>query len=184
MAFTTTYAAYIKSDYLRDRTVNQTGSFPSRVATITEPVTASTETATSQDVIEVAALGTECQTARIIPIGIGADNATLSVRVLGWTRVFVIGATPLWVPTILCEYLCTLSTAVGVDGSGVLATERFADTLTLVANRGVNNQDTTVFSPTNDTPGNFIVNLRGSQKIEICYSMGTATSGNSIVQFI
>jgi hypothetical protein len=173
--------------YQRDRSVNATGSFPSRIPTTTVPATVVPQTVTSQDVYDLAATGIKPVSARIIPFGTGSATQTFSVRVIGWTDAqptFGTSSAVLWVPTILCEYLCTLSTAVGVAGSAVLDTERFVDTLSLVANRGTDGQDTTRLSPTGNLLANFVVNLRGSKMIELCYSVGTNTDCNALVQFI
>lgn len=187
MAFSTVVSATSQNQFMRDRSVNATGSFPSRVPTTTAPTTIVPQTVTSQDIFDNVTNGQTAINARIVPFGVGSATQTFSIRVIGWTdAVPAAGSagTTLWIPTILCEYLCTLCTAVGVAGSAVLDTENFVDTLSLVANRGTDGQDTTKFSTGNNLISNFIVDLKGSKKIEILYSVGTNTSCNSLVQWI
>jgi hypothetical protein len=77
-----------------------------------------------------------------------------------------------------------LGTAVGVANAAVLDTEKFCDTISLVANRGTDGQDTTKASPTNNLVAQFLVDLKGSKRIELCYSVGTNTDCNALVQFL
>lgn len=187
MAFSTVVSATSQNQFMRDRSVNATGGFPTRVPTTSLPATVVPQTATSQDIFDNVTNGQTAINARIVPFGVGAATTTFSIRVIGWTDAVPAAGTSgttLWIPTILCEYLCTLCTAVGVAGSSVLDTENFVDTLSLVANRGTDGQDTTKFSTGNNLISNFIVDLKGSKKIEICYSVGTNTSCNSLVQWI
>lgn len=173
--------------FQRDRSVNATGSFPSRIPTIAAPATVSPQTVTSQDVYDLVAMGLSPSNARIIPFGTGSATNTFSVRVIGWIDSQPVAGSSnavLWVPTVLCEYLCTLGTAVGVANAAVLDTEKFCDTISLVANRGTDGQDTTKASPTNNLVAQFLVDLKGSKRIELCYSVGTNTDCNALVQFL
>lgn len=133
------------------------------------------------------------------PIGVGADNDAYSLRVIGWRRLgngAVTGFQTIWVPSIIAEVSCTLSGAVGVANSPVLATERFADTITIVAARQLVAIDTDsagaasrgtvqILSPTNDTPGFFTAELCGCEKIELLFDQTTNTpTGNALVAFL
>ncbi len=121
------------------------------------------------------------------PIGTGSDNDAFSLRVWSWRRIGS-GDSPnvLWIPTILTEVSCTVCATVGVALSPVLATERFVDTITLVAARsrvqtGADGASATtliepeIFSPTNDLIGFFITHLLGSQKLELDFDETTNT---------
>lgn len=123
---------------------------------------------------------------RASPYGAGTDGQTFSVRVVGWKPVPNLTAGEfLWVPTILTEYACTLSAFVGVAGQVIDENQRFADTLALVANvGGTDGQNTTKYSPANDTPGWFVVDLQGSEKIEFLFDMTGATSGNAVCHYL
>ncbi len=134
-------------------------SFASKVPTTTEP--------TSDGVVELAKTSLAPTWLMLIPYATAGDNDTADVRVIGWRRVTA-SAVTLWVPTILLQFSATFSTAVGVAGSPVLATQRFADTLSDPATGmgaiGVNCQPS---SPANNTPGHYLFDARGCQKVEV-----------------
>lgn len=107
-----------------------TSSFASRIPTITEP--------TNDGVLDIKGDGLVVPSQMlIIPYGLGADDDAADMRVIGWRHAGPVdlqgGTRALWIPTILGEFNCTFSTAVGVAGSFVLNTERFADTITIQA---------------------------------------------------
>lgn len=112
---------------------------------------------------------------RVFPFGAGVDNSTLTVRLIGWSLV---GA--LWVPSVLCQFDATLSTAVGVSGSDVTDTERFADTVAdpTIGAAGVTCQP---YSPANNIPGFMLLDACGCTLFQLDTSVGTATSGNALV---
>lgn len=144
-------------------------AYASRIPTVTAP--------SSDGVINLVpgTSGVTPSTLLVMPFGAGADNSTISVRVLGWVNI---GS--LWIPTVLCEYDCTLSAAVGIAGQSVINTDRIADGFSLVANQGVDAQGTTKVAPANDTPGHFTVNVKGCKKVELVYKVGTATNANAL----
>ena len=167
-------------DFKKARTTNQTsGAFVSKVATATEPI-GDAGTATGASIIE---LGQDSNLSRsvlkILPYGVGSDDNTMSVRVIGWSKAGP-EATRLWIPVVLCELACTLSTAVGVASKYVLDTDRFADAMTLT----FGNTNVSVELPTQ--PANTIaiakVTLVDFQKLELSFSTGaSATSCNALV---
>lgn len=160
-------------------------SFPSRVPTATEPVSAGTASATSQDVIDLLTPGVHnggVQTRGLfVPYMLGDDNDVMAVRVIGWRRVGINPETDLWIPVKLAEVTCTGCAAVGVAGMAVLNTERFCDTLALVD--GNDDVSIDIVSPEDDTVGHFVLDLKGFTKIEITFDMttGDPTSGNCLV---
>lgn len=160
------------SGYSKARTSNDTvSSFASKVATVTQP--------SGTGVITVEKTGRFTRNNVIlVPYGAGADNNTMSVRVISWRE-----ASGLWIPTIVCEVACTLSTSVGVAAATVIDTERFADTLTLTyGNAGV---DCQVFSPANNTPAHVVVDAKGATILEVIFSTGgSATSCNALVAYL
>ncbi len=155
-----------KKDYAVACTANKTdASFPSKVATATIPVTGT-------GIIDVVEPN---DTLEIIPYGIGADNTTFKLRVIGWRKIDH-ATTPLWRPQIIAEFTCTNSTDVGVVSTVVLNTERFADTIVLAAG-GI----AAVFSPANNTAGSAILDISGFSKIEFTFDMNSsATSANCL----
>lgn len=132
---------------------------------------------------------------RIFPIGLGSDNDVFSLRVWGWSRCGSGNgeAGIIWIPAMLGEFACTISTFVGVAGSPVLATERFADTISIVATVGeptltadVTRTGTTeLYSPANDTPAWVELRLRGIELLEFDFDQTTGTpSCNCLLQFL
>lgn len=158
--------------YSKARTANDTASsFASKVATVTKP--------SGTGVITIEQIGRFTRNnVVLLPYGAGADNNTMSVRVLNWREI-----SGLWIPTIVCEVACTLSTSVGVSAQAVLDTERFADTLTLTyGNAGV---DCQVFSPANNTPAHVVVDAKGASVLEVIFTTGgSATSCNALVTYL
>jgi hypothetical protein len=158
--------------YSKARATNSTDNpYPSRVATTTRP--------SGDGVITIEQTGRFTRNnVMLVPYGVGADNVTMSARVLAWRE-----ASGLWVPTIVCEVACTLSTAVGVAAATVINSERFADTLTLTfGNAGV---DCQVFSPANNTAGHVVLDAKGATILEVIFTTGgSATSCNALVAYL
>ncbi len=121
----------------------------------------------------------------IKPYGAGADDATMSVRVIGWSYLIednVIG-TAGWDPTVLVELACTLSTVVGVAGLLVINTDRFADTLALTY--GNDDVSVDIVSPANNVAAHAVVDLKGFQLVEFTFTTGaSATSCNALFKFL
>jgi hypothetical protein len=113
----------------------------------------------------------------VYPFGSGADNSTFDLYLVGWRLVGT-----LWVPAVLLEFTATLCTFVGVAGSDVLDTERFADTLgdpgTNLGSKGVDAQQ---HSPANNTPGFYLVDPCGCAVFKPLFNMGSATGGNCLL---
>ncbi|TXH14226.1 MAG: hypothetical protein E6R03_09730 [Hyphomicrobiaceae bacterium] len=160
------------STYSKARSTNDTtNGFASKVATATQP--------SGEGVITISQTGRFTRNnVMLIPFGAGSDNNTMSVRAIAWRQI-----STLWVPTIVCEVACTLSTAVGVSGAAVVDTDRFADTLTLTyGNAGV---DCQVFSPANNTPAHVVFDAKGATLLEIIFTTGgSATSCNALVAYL
>jgi hypothetical protein len=151
-------------------------AFPARIATTTRP--------TGGGVYDFAASGISPNglmvpaSILVLPFGTGADNATFLMRLYGWRLISDASLTALWVPTILCQFTCTLSTAVGVAGAALIATERLADTLTANA---MNNLSTVLVSNALDTPAYFQADIKGFPIIEATFNMNSsATAANAL----
>lgn len=165
---------------------------PSRVPTVVEPITVSPSSATSQEVIDFIEGGTGPIpfAAFIIPYGLGADNDAFSLSVIGWKKIGTDPNLTLWVPFLLGSYSTIISASVGVAGSPVINTERFADTITIVTEptqtADVTRSGTTqIYSPTNNTPGWIRVPLRGCSKLELTFANVTNTpTKNALVSFL
>lgn len=153
-------------------------AFPSRIPTGTEP--------TGNGVIDLAPVGGGVipNAVLLVPIGTGGDNDTFSVRLIGWRRLGTERATVLWVPVVLVELACTLCAVVGVAGRLVAATERFADTLTLVT--GNDDISIDIVSPTGDVVAHALTDLKGSTKFELTFDSTAAgtTAMNCLVALV
>jgi hypothetical protein len=114
-----------------------------------------------------------------MPFGVGTKGNTFAMRVTGWQVTLDAVNTPLWVPSVIAEFTCTLGAAVGVAASTVLATEKFCDTIAMVT--GNANVDNIISSPANDTPATVQVLLNGCSLVSVQFKVATATSGNALV---
>jgi len=147
-------------------------SFPSRVATTTEPTSDGVVDLTNGSVHRPAP-----QWLYLVPYGVGDADDVFDMVVLGWRRVDT-----LWVPTRLLKVTCTLSAAVGVSGAAVADTERFCDTVASAA-VGVSNVTYTLHSPADDTIAHVRVSPEGCERVEVLFDMttGSPTSANCLV---
>lgn len=179
----------LSMDYRKARSVNQTsGTFVSKIPQIAEPI-GDAASATGSSVIDLAynPLGNYAPPrVKVLPYGVGADNTTFNMRVIGWNRI-TIGGDPnktLWVPVNLLEVACTLSLAAGVAGTPVVATEFFCDILTVVTGSTLGGELAleSLISTSNDTIGMIEVNMHGFQKLELSFNVGvSATSANALL---
>jgi hypothetical protein len=156
----------------RVRATSSTDStFPSRVPTGTAP--------TGDGVVGDPIVQGAPDWVQVIPFGDGADNATFDCRVIGW-KVSDLG---LWVPTILAQAACILSSTVGSNTFEVTASQRFADTITLTQVLA-SSADSKLSSPTGELVASFQVQTRGCVLIEVTFDLGTATGANALVSWV
>lgn len=137
-------------------------AFTAPAATTTRPANA----------IEMRRAGSVAGRIMVIPYGLGSDNDVFDMWITGWRRIKADGVT-LWIPTRLVKLTCTIGTCVGVAASPVLATERFADTIT--ASMGISNVSYELFSTADNTPAHAIVNLDGCDLVEFTFDPTTGT---------
>lgn len=154
-------------------------------------------------VYPVAEIGYEFRSRmRLWPIGVGSENDAFSIRIWGWNRSGSGNGAGgiIWLASILGEFSCTLGKYVGVANSPVLATERFADTITVVSEPTTRDGELTpstdaetfttqgtteIFSPANDTPGWVELRLRGAELLEFDFDQTTGTpTMNALLQFL
>lgn len=112
----------------------------------------------------------------LMPFGAGSDDQTFDMRVIGWLPF----GSPYsyWVPTILWQGTCTLSTAVGVAGQTTVATDRYADTID--TDIGTDGVTCSRLSNAANQPASVLVDLRGHRLIQIDFDMTGATNGNCL----
>lgn len=153
----------------RAHTTSPAGALPAIAATTTQP--------SGTGVVQAPApSGWVPRWLRLLPFGTGADNATFTLQVLGWTCI-----DSLWVPTILFEAVCTLSTFVGIAGQPVTNSERFADTIGAPA-KGTAGVDCVVLSPADNTPASVQVDCKGCSIIEV--RVGGTANGNALYAWV
>lgn len=179
------------------RSVNETSNgYVSKIPRATSPFTAAglngdAGTATGASVIQLTngVIGGQAQSgAEFLFYGVGANNTTFSARIIGWSALTTSGLSPVnpetqvWIPVVLVEVQCTLSsTPIGLAGRAIVATELFADTITLVGTTGVAGLDMSITSPANDTIARVFVDLWGHTELEVQFTTGgSATSCNGL----
>lgn len=150
-------------------------SFDADVITATEP-SATGETNGIYDLTRFHSGGV-ARYVQIWPFG-DANNATFSVRLVGWKK-----RKSVWLPYTLFEADCTCGNFAGVSGNADLAaTEFMADTISQVT--GNANVDNQIISPTNDTPGHALIDLKGCMKLKYSLKKGTCTVANLLHSFL
>lgn len=144
-------------------------SFPAKVPTATEP--------SGDGVINLSNGSGNVPNALVVaPFGVGGDNDTFSVRVIGWRKVGYAPSESIWVPVVLVELACTMSTVTGVSGRLVTDSHRFVDTITLVS--GNDDISVDIVSPTGNVLAHAVVDLKGFQKVEFTFdSTAAGTTG-------
>lgn len=138
-------------------------TFPARAPTTTEP--------SGVGVITLGAGRAVPPDLTFLFFGAGANDQTFNVRVIGWRKV-----DGLWVPFLLCQATCTLSSAItGVAGQPVANTDLVADTVSVTNGIGVGT------TPVADSlPAYLEVGSKDCQKVEVVFDMTGATSGNAL----
>lgn len=178
----------IYTPWRKARAVNQTSTSGITIATTLVEPSGDAGTATGHSVLEIGRPASFTQNALLLqPYGVGSDTNTFSVDVWGWRPVAPClndgTGRFTWVPTLLCELACTLTSgATGVAGGAVLDTEYFCDTLTVTY--GNANVSVEIVSNANNLPAHAVVTAKGFQKFELSFFTGSsATSCNALVAF-
>lgn len=112
--------------------------------------------------------------------GTDAADETGDVALFGWSRQITApgdGATPLWVPTFICELALTLGSTKGVSGQDVDNNQFFVDTITLTTG---NADLVEVTSPAGNRIASVIIDNFGAEIIEARFALGTAASLNGL----
>lgn len=176
----------LSGPFRKARSVNASdSSFPSKIPVATEP-SGDAGTATGASVIDLAINpgggGVIQNGVLIVPYGLGNDNDAFSIRVIGWKRISTGDPTTvLWVPIVLAELACIISTTVGIAGKLVIETERFADTITRVTG---SDRSCDIVSPTAEEIAHAYVDLKGFEKLELTYDQTTGTpTMNALLSF-
>lgn len=153
-------------------------SFPSKIPTATEPF--------GDGVIVLGSGGSvSCNGFLLLPIGTGANNAVMDMRVIGWKQLPAKNTTlSLWVPIPLLQVGLVFGNIAGVANTPVGASYFFMDTVTLtLGNANVSNE---LISPAGaslaDIVASIIMDVKGMDKAEVTFDLGAnATGGNCLV---
>lgn len=164
-------------------------SFASKVPTMTKPMANATTA-----VLDLgAAFGGSANVPtwwKLMFLLLGADEDAASFRLIGWNRMILDGSLDLWVPQPFAEFSCIAGAAVGVVGSAVLSTERFADTIAPVALKLPDIKiaagtsllsDVRVYTPADDTIGWVKMPISGYELLEFTLDQTTNTPTGNIV---
>lgn len=143
-------------------------SFPSLVPTTTAPTTATAGVFTNAGIT-----GGVKTSGRLmfLPFSVGADDTTFKMRVYGWAY-----ASGLYIPVLMLGATCTASTAVGVSGATVTASERFSDTIAIVTNAGIANENNWLVSPAANVPAHIILLDEGFTIFQVTFDMNSSAS--------
>lgn len=162
-------------------TTNSTAtSFSALIPTITKPARTATRA-----VFDKGKLGTrDLNTLVVMPFGGNTNDDIINVKVVRWIRVPrstpASPAVDMYVAELLAEVQCTLSsTLVGLANEEVVATEFFADDITLT--KGV----ATIIKGTADVDtAYFMVDISGAEIVELVFDLGTGgDTQNALVRF-
>jgi len=115
----------------------------------------------------------------LFPFCLGADNATFSIKLIGWKQIGT-GAAKRWFAFTLFEYDCTAGSLAGESGQSLASGERLADTLTKVLGGSAVQE----ISAADNMAAHIVGDLKGAQWVEPLVKVGTATSVNAFFSFI
>ncbi len=140
----------------------------------TGPPVGDAGTATCNAFIDLSGGGSFAQRgAKIVPFGKGADNSTFSIRIFGWTQIGNANTTTTkWHATLLAEVQCTLTDSLPglTDTLPVDSSSYYAGDIVLIGTSGNIGVSCEIVAPQNDTPAHLVVDLKGSQVLELQFS--------------
>lgn len=159
------------------KTTNDTAtSFSALLATLTRPSRSSTRA-----VFDLGKPGLRSENVIVVyPFGGNDDNDIINVKVSGWNFSKDEGARGMWISSLICEVAATLSaTLLGLASEDVVATEFFADILSLTKGKaslyqGTSNVDIAFFKAP----------VSGYEIVELTFDLGTGgDTQNALVRF-
>ncbi len=172
-----------------------TNGYPSRIPTTTRPDQQTpTGGSVGDGVIPWGLQGNySSYNLMLVPYGVGTDDQTFKLQVLGWRPTQLNVGFPLWIPVQLIEVTCSLSATTGVAGSDLGTTQMFCDAITYSSGGpSLNNAaapntippivpDFALFSNAPDVIGFLIVRGLGFPFLEVIFTTGaSATSCNAL----
>jgi hypothetical protein len=110
------------------------------------------------------------------PFGTDANNETFDMRVWGWSLTQGL-STPLYIPMLLGEFNVTLGNIAATE---IAANTFIADTIVAAGTDGIYvDGAANIFSPANDRPAYFELDLKGSQYIEFDFDSTASATSNA-----
>lgn len=116
----------------------------------------------------------------LMPFGTNAANLTFTMKVFGWA---VVANSAMWVPVLLSSWTCTNGAAVGVSGQKPANTDFMADTVVKVQT-GLEAGNGLGFSNGLDVGGFVVVDVLGFSKVQVNFTLGSATGANALYRLI
>lgn len=177
-------------------TANTTAAYATVIPTITEPSGTKVGDAGTTGVFNLTAGRTGHTPKRIhcLFFGAGSDNNQPKCRLYGWSRIGSSPVATLWIPTLIFDLTLTLSAKIGIAGADIVATDRFADTVsvtyqpttinTITTSGNITDGELKVFSPANDLIAWVEACVHGFEKIQFDFDKGTATNVNAAFRFL
>lgn len=149
-------------------------AFAARVATSTRP--------SGVGVFDISNNGNVTTNAlRVQFFGAGSATNTFKCRILGWNKTpRGSAANDIYTYCTLTEVTVTLGTATGVNGTPIVATNLFADSISLAT--GFNDDvDVSITAPGTNVPAHLIVDTKGCELIEFLFHRNSsATDCNAL----
>lgn len=169
------------------------GSFPSPPAASKTPPVSSANSAvfTYSDTLNANNLAGRIRPSevpefvQVWPFGVSANDDAFAIRTYGWTRVGA-GQQPneIWIPAVISEFTCTMSSFGGLAGAPVINTELFCDLVVAVAARLLDrvigagtavNSDYYAVTPSGDIPAMFMIPTFGFELLQFDFHQVTNT---------
>lgn len=107
--------------------------------------------------------------------GAGSNNQTMTARITAWSKTSL----GLWVPTPLLGLDIILGPATGTVAGEVVATELFADTISVTSGTGFTSAYE-IISPADNTIACIKIDTFGSPLVQVDLAKGTCTSCNAL----
>ena len=117
--------------------------------------------------------------AKLVFFGAGAENAQFYANVYGYAPVNG-GTATLWVPTLICRVLCTLSATVGVSGQQVVDTDRLCDAISLIEG----DPTIKIVSDVNNRVASVLVDLEGAHYLAVKFDWTSLASQATNANFL
>lgn len=117
--------------------------------------------------------------AKLIFFGAGSENAQFYANVYGFAPVQGGASGTLWVPTLICRLLCTLSTTVGVASQQIADTDKLCDAISLIEG----DPTIKIVSDVNNRVASVLVDLEGAHYLAVKFDWTSLASQSTNANF-